>query len=111
MEDIAAPTKAEKGHLRVASHHSLSHIKCKAVGLINGEHFSVETTVSRTTRGRLLKKVETSWRLEIIPPLIEIHVQKRLKWAENNMNVDFSKILFTDKSRATIDVPNSCSKG
>lgn len=38
------------------------------------------------------------------------HVQKRLKWAEGNMKFDFSKVLFTDESRATIDGSDGWSK-
>ena len=32
------------------------------------------------------------------PPLTKIHGQKRLKWAEDNIKVDFSKVLFTAES-------------
>ena len=38
------------------------------------------------------------------PPLKCIHREKRLKWAENNMKVNFENVIFTDECRATLDV-------
>ena len=35
-----------------------------------------------------------------------IHKQKRLKWAEEYMQIDFSTVLFTDECRATPDGPD-----
>ena len=45
------------------------------------------------------------------PPLKCIHHEKRLKWAENNMKVNFEKVIFTDECRATLDGPDGWSRG
>lgn len=45
------------------------------------------------------------------PPLKCIHREKRLKWAENNMKVNFENVIFTDECRATLDGPDGWSRG
>ena len=45
------------------------------------------------------------------PPLKCIHREKRRKWAENNMKVNFENVLFTDECRATLDGPDGWSRG
>ena len=57
------------------------------------------------------EKVETLGRLVTIPPLTRLHIQKCLEWAEDNMNVDSSKILFMDKSCATFHGPKGWNIG
>ena len=52
--------------------------------------------MSRSTR-YLLKKLGTSLRL-----VTKVYIQMCLKLA-NNVKVDFSKVLFTDENRATLD--------
>jgi len=117
---VAAPTKvrkrADKGHSRVVSRHSLSRMKREAVnnpGLTSGALFRSigEATVPRSTRCRLLKKVGASVRPVTKPRLTKIHIQIRMKWAKENMKVDFSKVLFIDETRATLDGPDGWSKG
>ena len=70
-----------------------------------------ETTVFKITIYCLLKRVWTSVRPVIMPPLTKIQVQKYLKWVEDNMKVDFSKVLFMDESCATLDGHGGWSKG
>ena len=98
--------RANKGHLRVISQHSSSWMKHEGVNnpsLTSGALFRSpeEATVSRNTRYCLLKKVGTSVRPVTKSWLTKEHIQMHLKWAKENMKVDFSKVLFTDKSRAT----------
>lgn len=117
---VKDPTKVrkrvDKGQTRVVCKRSLSRIKREAVknpGLTSRELFNRigETTVSRTTRCRVLKQVAKPVMPIKKPPLNKIHIQKRLKWAEENFKLDFSKVLFTDETRATLDGPDGWSKG
>jgi hypothetical protein len=39
------------------------------------------------------------------------HIQNRLKWTEDNLKVDFSKVLFTDETRVTLDGLDGWCKG
>ena len=105
----------DKGYLRIVSQNSLSWIKCVAVknsGLTSEELFRCigETIETRTTWCHLLKKVGTSVKSITMPPLTKIHVQKHLKWAEGNMKVDFSKVLFMDESCDSLNGPDDWSK-
>ena len=45
------------------------------------------------------------------PPLKCIHREKRLKWAENNMKVNFENVIFMNECRATLDGPDGWSRG
>ena len=47
----------------------------------------------------------------IKPPLSKTNKENHLKWAANYMKVDFSKVLFTDETYASLDGPNGWSKG
>ena len=105
---IVASTKVhkrvDKGLPRIVFQHSLWQIKSEAVNDpgLNSRCIG-ETNVSRTTWFCLLKKVGTSMRLVTILLLIKTHIQKHLKWAEDNMKDEFSKVLFMDKSCALFD--------
>ena len=93
----------------------LSQIKYEAVNnlcLTSRELFRYigETTVSITTQCCVLKKVRTSVKPVTMIPLTKTHLQKGLKWTEDNMKVDFSKVLFLNESHATFDGPDGWSK-
>ena len=45
------------------------------------------------------------------PPLKCTHREKRPKWVENNMKVNFENVIFTDECRATLDGPDGWSRG
>ena len=114
---VAAPTKvrkkADKGHSRVISRRPLKREAVNNPGLTSGALFrsTGEATVSRNTCYHLLKKVRTSVRPVTKPRLTKVHIQMCMKWAKKNMKVDFSKVLFTDETRATLDGPDGWSKG
>ena len=68
--------------------------------------------MSRTTQCHLLDEVRTLARLVTTPLLTKIHVQKCLKWAEDNMKVNFSsKILLMDKYCAIFFCSDNWCKG
>ena len=62
--------------------------------------------MSRSTCYRLPKKVGSSVKPVTKTQLTNVFIQMRLKWAKENMKADFSKVLFTDKSRATLGGPD-----
>ena len=114
------PTKkrgrADKGHSRLFSRRSLSKLKREAMnnpGLSSAQIFNNVGDVfpSRSTRCRLLRKFAKSVKIKRGPPLTAAHKQMRLKWAKDNLKVDFSKVIFTDETRATLDGPDGWSKG
>ena len=104
-----------KGYSKVVCYYSLSRFKRETVKNRSktSEELSrciEETTVPGTTRCCLLKKVGTPVRPVATPPLVKIHTQERLKWAEDKMKVHFSKVLFSDESRGTFEEPDGWSK-
>ena len=61
--------------------------------------------ISETTIYRRLVNNGFSYKLPIKKPLLtEIHKQKRLKWAKENINRDWTKIIFSDESMGRINI-------
>ena len=109
-------TRSDKGKNRIVSRRSMMRIKREATknpGLCSKELFDCVRlgNVSKTTRCRTLRQVAKSVNSETKQPLKQYHIQNRLKWAEDNMKVDFSKVLFTDEVRVTLDGPDGWNKG
>lgn len=67
--------------------------------------------VRRDKRCRMLKTLGKVKKASSRPPLNQLHIQKRLAWAKENLKTDFSKVIFTDESRVTLDGPDGWSKG
>lgn len=111
---VTVPAKirkiADKGQSRAFSIRSLSRIMREAVNMpaFSGELFKFisKTNVFRTTRFRFLKTVGKLKYINQKPPLSKRHIQNHLKWVDDG-NVDFSTLLFTYKTHATFDRPNS----
>jgi len=67
--------------------------------------------VCRSTRCKTLNQIGKV-RSPLKQPLItKIHMKKRVEWAEANVKTDFSKVIFTDECRATLDGPDGWSSG
>ena len=56
---------------------------------------------SKSTRCHILKSISKCGKPVARPPLKCIHREKRLKWAQNNMKINFENVIFTDECRAT----------
>ena len=66
---------------------------------------------SKSTRCHILKSISKCGKSVARPPLKCIHREKRLKWAENNMKVNFENVVFTDECRETLDGPDGWNRG
>ena len=64
------------------------------------------TGVKRDKRRRILRTMSTVKKSVSRPPLNKTHMQNRLNWARENLKTDFSKAIFTDESRVTLDGPD-----
>ena len=62
--------------------------------------------VPKTTRNRLLRKVAAIKSPSTKPPLTPRHRRLRMEWSKKYMKTDMNFVLFTDKSRATLDGPD-----
>ena len=114
------PTKVRKrphtGESKVVDRRSLSRIKREIVKnptLRNGNFFKGigDTSVPRTTRCRILKRMAKPLMSIVKPSLSKTQKQTRVKWAEDNVKVNFSKVLFAAETRTTLDGLDGWSKG
>ena len=69
------------------------------------------SSVSRETRCKILRKVATVKKPKAKPILTESHKTQRMAWAKKYLKRDFSKNIFTDECRASLDDPDGWSKG
>ena len=67
--------------------------------------------ISKTLRCKALKTISKVKSPKKEPPLSEINKNKRLLWAETYKKIDFSKVLWTDECRVTLDGPDGWFKG
>ena len=65
----------------------------------------------RTTRCSILNTIGTVKSALKQPPLKPHHKVARLDWAKSYMKVDFSRVMFTDECRATLDGPDGFARG
>ncbi|KAF4698363.1 hypothetical protein FOZ63_028794, partial [Perkinsus olseni] len=66
---------------------------------------------SKSTRCKVLKSIGKVLKANPRPSLTKSHKEKRVQWAKDNMKTDFSKVLWTDESRATLDGPDGWARG
>ena len=66
---------------------------------------------SRATRCRILQKIGNVKSASKQPPLTAHLKVARLAWAKKYMKVDFSRVMFTDECRASLDGPDGFSRG
>ena len=67
--------------------------------------------ISKNTRCRILKDIGKVKKPTKSCPLNPRHKSKRLAWVAKNLKTDFSKVLFTDECRASLDGPDSWASG
>ena len=66
---------------------------------------------SRTTRCKTLRIIAKLRKPIKQPPLSKRHKDDRVKWAMSNLKTNFTKVIFTDECRATLDGPDGMSRG
>ena len=69
-----------------------------------------KNTVSKGTHCRILKTVARRLMPVEKPFWREIHQENRVKWAEEYTTPNFSKVVFTDETHATLDGPDCRSR-
>jgi len=69
------------------------------------------TGCCRQTRCTALNKVGKVLKAKARPPISKVNKGKRVSWAKKYMKVDFSKVIFTDECRATLDGPDGWARG
>ena len=65
----------------------------------------------KSTRCHILKSISKCGKPLSRRPLKSVHREKRLKWAENNLKVNFENAIFTDECRATLGGSDGWSRG
>lgn len=67
--------------------------------------------VSRSTRCSVLREHAKVKKSPKLPPLNKTHKEKRMQWAQQYLKTDFSKVLWTDEMRVTLDGPDGWARG
>ena len=67
--------------------------------------------VPRSTRCSVLRDMAKVRKAETRPPLNKTHKLKRQDWAKKYLKTDFSKVLWTDEMRVTVDGPHGWARG
>lgn len=67
--------------------------------------------VPKTTRCRILRGIGKVKKVQTRPPINRKHQEQRLAWARKYLKTDFSKVLWTDEMRATLDGPDGWACG
>ena len=91
----------------------IKHVMIKTPHLTSKRIFeeaNVEN-IARSTRCRVLRDMGKVKKMTPKSPLTEMHCKKRLDWADKYLKTDFSKVIFTDEARATLDGPDGWATG
>jgi len=67
--------------------------------------------VSKTTRNEILRTVASVRAPTKMPLLTPRHKNSRMEWARKYLQMDMSRVLFTDETRATLDGPDGWANG
>ena len=105
-----------KGTFQKISRLEISSIKRVVAKKTHSTSFKIFDETGAPTRsgaGRctILKSIGKVTKPIVTPPLKARHKLARLQWAKTYMKTNFEHVLFTDKSRATLDGPDGWMSG
>ena len=82
---------------------------CKVKAAANNLPLST-SKANRQSRCNFLRKIAKVKKPVKCPVLSKANQNKRIQWAKNHMKCDFSKVIFTDECRASVDGPDGWSQ-
>lgn len=67
--------------------------------------------VAKSTRCRALRSIGKVVKVKTRPPLNKRHKEKRIEWCKKYLKLDFTKVIWSDEMRATLDGPDGWARG